>query len=366
MKSFIYLSDRPSGGNNASSSQSDIPLFRIPTALSETQGAERPRRGEITNPVTGPSTRAETASQTEHQGLTISAASQKQYLQAESMSGLVNDQANSENITRTVSSQTDGVVELVPDIPRATLSMSSQQLPESPRPLAHAPTAISKQPSSMDLDPRLFPGPDLPPLLHLPRNNPSTNLDLSKLRLVGVPKKRDGLPLLRMPETGHASQSGMPDLSKIKFLDIPPRTPLDLPQKPSPRPDEPRTAPQWPLLRMTGNHAQTNGIDLSRMRLYEKPPTVRAAWPLLEAPKKAEPPTLIPLETILEFEKGLREQLMPSSTTKAAHGKENIRPSVEYKQRFSRSHETTLQERDNVGTPQPYVKVKDNRNAPSR
>ena len=150
------------------------------------------------------------------------------------------------------------------------------------------------------------------------------------MRLLEIPKRSSETPLLHLPETKPtASQSVVPDLSKIKFLEIQPKRELlennteleGLACAPSKK---------WPLLRMTERQSHPTSIDLNKMRLYENPPSVREAWPLLETPTQAETPQLIPLEKILAFEKRMRDKLKPLTESPThplyPHEKENIQP----------------------------------------
>ena len=170
------------------------------------------------------------------------------------------------------------------------------------------------------------------PLLHLPFTDPASKLDLSKMRLLEIPKRSSETPLLHLPETKPtASQSVVPDLSKIKFLEIQPKRELlenNTEQKGLGTTGAP--SKKWPLLRMTERQSHSTAIDLNKMRLYENPPSVREAWPLLETPRQAETPQLIPLEKILAFEKRMRDKLKPLTESPThplyPHEKENIQP----------------------------------------
>lgn len=200
------------------------------------------------------------------------------------------------------------------------------------------------------------------PLLHLPFTDPASKLDLSKMRLLEIPKRSSETPLLHFPETKPtASQSVVPDLSKIKFLEIQPKRKLlenDTEQKGLSTTGAP--SKKWPLLRMTERQSHPTAIDLNKMRLYENPPSVREAWPLLETPRQAETPQLIPLEKILAFEKRMRDKLKPFTEPPThllyPHEKENIQPPMG-------NIPATVQSTASA-TEQPVAQNK--RNAPSR
>lgn len=200
------------------------------------------------------------------------------------------------------------------------------------------------------------------PLLHLPFTDPASKLDLSKMRLLEIPKRSSETPLLHLPETKPtASQSVLPDLSKIKFLEIQPKRELlenSTEQKGLGTTGAP--SKKWPLLRMTERQSHPTAIDLNKMRFYENPPSVREAWPLLETPRQAETPQLIPLEKILAFEKRMRDKLKPLTESPThplyPHEKENIQPPMG-------NIPATVQSTASA-TEQPVAQNK--RNAPSR
>lgn len=152
------------------------------------------------------------------------------------------------------------------------------------------------------------------------------------MRLLEIPKRSSETPLLHLPETKPpVSQSVVPDLSKIKFLEIQPKGEIlenNTEQKGLGTTGAP--SKKWPLLRMTERQSHPTAIDLNKMRLYENPPSVREAWPLLETPRQAETPQLIPLEKILAFEKRMRDKLKPLTEPPThplyPHEKENIQP----------------------------------------
>lgn len=199
------------------------------------------------------------------------------------------------------------------------------------------------------------------PLLHFPIVDASTKLDLSKMRLLQVPKRSEDSPLLHFPESKPTtSQPAVPDLSKIKFLQIQPKKEIwSNTAQPKGPGIEPAPANNWALLRMTASQARSNDVDLSKMKLYVNPPIVREAWPLLETPRprQAEAPRLIPLEKILAFEKGLRDKLSPfSEPAHYPHEKENIRPPVENKPKLVESH----------SEPQKVMEQENKRNTASR
>lgn len=172
------------------------------------------------------------------------------------------------------------------------------------------------------------------PLLHIPVADPATNLDLNKMKLLEIPKRSSaGSTLLHFPKAEtSSSQPSIPDLSKIKFLEIQSKAAI--------RPHDTQTegsgrasvsSKNWPLLRMGGSHDRSNGVDLRQVKLNAYPPVVREAWPLLETPKREVSPKLIPLEKILAFEKGIRDKLSPFAEPVSLYPqeKENIQPAAE-------------------------------------
>ena len=191
-------------------------------------------------------------------------------------------------------------------------------------------------------------------MLQIPAVDASFKLDLSKMKLLQVPKRSEDTPLLHLPESNPTPQPAVPDLSKIKFVQTPPKREI------WPNAAEtkgPGTAPVPALLRMTGTPARPNGIDMSKMKFYENPPTVREAWPLLETPRRAEVPRLIPLEKILAFEKGLRDKLAPFiEPAHYPYEKENIRPPGENEMKLVKPH----------AEPEEVLKLEDKRNTASR
>lgn len=201
------------------------------------------------------------------------------------------------------------------------------------------------------------------PLLHIPVADPAANLDLNKMKLLEIPKRYSaGSTLLHFPKAEtSSSQPSVPDLSKIKFLEIQPKTAL--------RPHETkaeasRRAPilskNWPLLHMAGSQDRSNGVDLSKVKLNASPPVVREAWPFLETSKREVTPKLIPLEKILAFEKGIRDRLSPFAEPVSLYSqeKENVRPPAENESRERKPHLDP--------NPDPVTEHQSKINAPSR
>ncbi|XP_078354068.1 uncharacterized protein LOC144638717 isoform X1 [Oculina patagonica] len=353
-KMELLLVVRPGDGGQASSLQTGIPLFRIPTLVDSSQSSEVIPPSDKTRQTT----RAETASQTEHHRVTSAASQTLQHSGIPSEQEHVTDRSgqmtntggDGEIVARTAWVQTEPSIEPKQEVSLPFLPLLQQQQASTLQQQFPPPPTTQYQNQARAL-----------PLLHFPVTDPSTKLDLSKMRLLQVPKRSEDSPLLHFPESKPTtSQPAVPDLSKIKFLQIQPKKEIWAntvePKGPG---TEPAPANNWALLRKTGSQARSNGVDLSKMRLYENPPTVREAWPLLETPRptQAEVPMLIPLEKILAFEKGLRDKLSPfGETAHYPHEKENIRPTVENKPKLVKSH----------SEPQKVLEQENKRNTTSR
>ena len=232
-------------------------------------------------------------------------------------------------VAKTASVQTESGVEPKPEGPLPLFPLLQQQQASILQNQLYYPTSNPQPPTSQYQDQNRA----SLPLLRFPFSDASCKLDLSKMRLLEIPKRGTDHSLLQLPESKPSTtESGIPDLSKIKLLEFQPRREL---WKSTAEPKEHGTAPNnWALLRMPKNQASSNGVDLRKLKLLENPPTLREAWPLLEAPRKAETPKLIPLEKILAFEKDLREKLAPfSKRTRHWQEKENIQPNEENKLR---------------------------------
>ena len=371
---------RPGDNREPASLQSSIPLLRIPTVVDGSQSSEVTSHREKT-------AKTETASQTDRQMLASSASQTQQYSGIPSQ-GHVNHRPGQQGLTAYASQtlQPAGIpserdqLTRNPDEQRLTSLASQTPLhsgipPEQGRAFHQTshPVSIQTNPGTgtnraMTLFPLLLPQQQtseqqmqLPnatsnsqptatqhqnqpltnasrmlPLLRFPTADPASQLDLSKMRLLEIPKRSGDSPLLHFPKSkASSSQPTVPDLSKIKFLEIQPKKEIWPNTAESKGPGSAQApSKNWPLLRMTGSQGRANGVDFSKMRLYEHPPpVVREAWPLLETPTKAVTPKLIPLEKILAFEKGIRDKLTPfgEAPSRYPHEKENIRPLVENK-----------------------------------
>ena len=281
--------------------------------------------------------RAETASQTDHHTVTSAASQTLQHAGIPSGKGHLTDESDQvtnnggegQIVASTAWVQTEPSIEPKEEVSRPFFPLLQQQQTYTPQQQVLPPPTTHYQNPARPL-----------PLLHFPIVDASSKLDLSKMRLLQVPKRSEDTPLLHLPESKPTSQPAAPDLSKIKFLQIQPKKELwvDTTEPKGPG-AKPASANNWALLRKTGSQARSNGVDFSKMKLYENPPVVREAWPLLETPRQAEVPRLIPLEKILAFEKGLRDKHAPfSEAAQYPHEKENIRPHVDYKPKQVEPH----------------------------
>ena len=352
---ILYYSCRPGDGSQASTMQTGIPLVRMPTLMDNRSSALIPLSDK-----TRQTTRAETASQTDPHRVTSAASQTLQHSGIPSEQGhvthradqITNTRGDGEVDARTAWVQTEPSMESKPEVPlpffpslqQQQASLLQQQVPYF---TGNPPTPTTQyQNQRRDL-----------PLLHIPVFDPASKLDLNKMKLLQVPKRSEDSPLLHLPESNPTPQPTVPDLSKIKFLQIQHKKEI-WPNAAEPK--GPGTAPvpanNWALLRMTGTRARPS-VDLRKMKLYENPPTVREAWPLLETPRQAEVPRLIPLEKILAFEKGLRDKLAPfSEPVHYPYEKENIRPPGENKLKLVKTH----------AEPQEVVEQEDKRKTASR
>ena len=348
----LHYSCRPGDGSQASATQTGIPLVRIPTLVDSQSSEFIPPSDKRKQ-----TTRAETASQTDPHRVTSAASQTLQHSGIPPGQGhvthrsdqMTNTRSDGEVDGRTVCVQTEPSVEPKPEVPLSFFPL-----------LQHQQASLLQQ-----QDPYTVGNPPPPttqyqnqrrvlPLLHIPVVDASTKLDLSKMKLLQVPKRSEDSPLLHLPESNPTPQPAVPDLSKIKFLQIQPKKEI-WPNAAEPK--GPGTAPVPAILRMTRTPVRSNGVDLSKMKFYENPPTVREAWPLLETPGRAEVPRLIPLEKILAFERGLRDKLAPfSEPARYPHEKENIRPSGENKMKLVKAH----------AEPQENLVQEDKRNTASR
>lgn len=353
--------------------QSGIPLLCIPTVVDSSQGSDLTSHTEKT-------TKAETASQTDRQVLTSAASQTPQYPGIPPVGHVTDQQRLSSLASQTLqvsgippeqgyvthhvqhrltspASQTmqySGIpLEQGHMLPRPTetvfiqteTSMESksaesffsflqhqQQAPGQQIQLSNVTNNPQPPPTQHQNQPLKSTSRPLP-LLQFPVADPASELDLNKMRLLEIPKRSGNSPLLHFPESKHRSlQPTVPDLSKIKFLEIQPKRETWVKTSESNEPGGiPAPTNNWPLLRMTGSQERSNGVDLNKMRLYEYPHPVREAWPLLETPKKEAAPKLIPLEKILAFEKRIRDKLtlFNEPPPRYPHEKENIRPPVE-------------------------------------
>ena len=281
-------------------------------------------------------TRAETASQTDHHRVTSAASQTLQHSGIPCEQGHVTDRCDQmtntgdvgEIAARTAWAQTEPGVEPKQHVSLPFFPLLQQQQPSTLQQQVPPLPTTQYQTQARPL-----------PLLHFPIADASSKLDLSKMRLLQVPKRSEDSPLLHFPEPS-TPQPAAPDLSKIKFLQIQPKKEMWANTAEPKGPGiKPAPANNRPFLRMTGSQARSNDVALSKMRLNENPPRVREAWPLLETPRQAEVPRLIPLDKILAFEKGLRDKLTPfSEPAHYPHEKENIRPPVENKPKMMESH----------------------------
>lgn len=348
----LCYSCRPGDGSQASTMQTGIPLVRIPTLVDSQSSELIPPSGK-----TKQTSRAETASQTDPQRVMSAASQTLKHAEIPSDHGHVTHRSDQMTSTRgdgevderTAWVQTDPIVEPKPEVSLPFFPSLQQQQASIPQQQVPYATSNPPPPTMQYQNQRR-----VLPFLHIPVVDASCKLDLSKMKLLQVPKRSEDTPLLHLPESNPTAQPTVPDLSKIKFLQIPPKKEI-WPNAAEPK--GPGTASVPALLRMTGTPARPNGVDLSKMKFYENPPTVREAWPLLETPRRAEIPKLIPLEKILAFEKGLRDKLEPfSEPPRYPHEKENIRPPGENKMKLVKPH----------SEPQEVVEPEDKRNTASR
>ena len=371
MQHKSVCSYRPGDSREPTTLQTSIPLLRIPTVVDSSQSSEVTSHRETT-------AKTETASQTDRQTLASSASQTQGHVnhqpdqqgltsygsQTLQPSGIPSEQ---DHLTRnrddqrltslasqtplysgipseqgrvlrqtahTVSSQTNPSTEPKPTMALFPLLLPQQQAPILQMQLPNAtsnsqPTATQHQNHPLTSTSRNL------PLLRFPTADPGSQLDLSKMRLLEIPKRSGDSPFLHFPESkASSSQPTVPDLSKIKFLEIQPKKEI-WPNTAESKGHGSAHAPpkNWPLLRMTASQGRSNRVDFRKMRLCEHPPVVREAWPLLETPTKAVTPKLIPLDKILAFEKGIRDKLTPfgEAPSRYPHEKENIRPPVENK-----------------------------------
>lgn len=334
--------------------QTGVPLIRIPTL--ESHNSELVPSSDKTRETT----LAETASQTDPHRVTSAASQTLQHSGIPSNHDHVTYRSNQmpgtrgdgEVDARTAWVQTEPGMEPNPDASFSFFPLLQQQ--QASLLQQQIPYAVGKPPpptTQSQNQRRVL------PLLHIPVFDASSKLDLSKMKLLQVPKRSDDSPLLHLPDSNPTPQPPAPDLSKIKFLQIQAKKEI------WPNAAEskgPCTAPvpvnNWALLRTTESQARPS-VDLSKMKLYENPPTVREAWPLLETPRRAESPKLIPLEKILAFEKGLRDKLTPfSESAHYPHEKENIRPPGENELKLAKTN----------AKPQEILMQEDKRNTASR
>lgn len=337
--------------------QTGIPVVRIPTLVDSSQSSGLiPPSDQIRQ-----TTRAETASQTDHHRVTSAASQTLQHSGIPSDQGhvthqfdqMTNTRGDGEIDARTAWDQTEPSMEPKPDVSLPFFPLLQQQQVSTLQQQVPYPTSNPPPPTTQYQNQRRA-----LPLLHFPVVDASSKLDLSKMKLLQVPKRSEDSPLLHLPESNPTPRPAVPDLSKIKFLQIQPKKEI-WPNAAEPK--GPGTAPvpanNWALLRMTGTPSRSNGVDLSKMKFYENPPTVREAWPLLETPRQTEVPRLIPLEKILAFEKGLRDRLVPfSEPAHYPHEKENIRPPGENKLKLMESR----------AEPQEIMEQENKRNSASR
>ena len=319
--------------------QTGIPLVRIPTFVDNQSSELIPPNDKAKQ-----TTRAETASQTDRHRVTSAASQTLQHSGIPSDQQMTSTRRDGEVDERTAWVQTDPSMEPKPEVPLPFFPLLQQQ---------QASTLQQQVPYT-------FGNPPPPttqrvlPLLHIPVVDASSKLDLSKMKLLQVPKRSEDSPFLHLPESNPTPQPAVPDLSKIKFLQIQPKIVI------WPNAAEskgPGTAPVSALLRTTGTPARPKRVDLSQMKFYENPPTVREAWPLLETPRRTEVPRFIPLEKILAFERGLRDELAPfTEPARYPHEKENIRPPGENKIKLVKAH----------AEPREILEPEDKRNTASR
>lgn len=416
MQSLYIFFSRPGDDGDQTILQSGIPLLRIPTVLDSSQSSELTPQSQSRRQTNN--TKTETGSQTEEQIMTSSFSQTVQFSghdsqslfptasQTQMHSGLL---THKDHLTRpsgpqslmssasqtqvhsglltgkehfprplgphsmpSSASQTQVHSGIPPDQDRvvgqsvqATHALYTQtEVSTEPKPVWPVfPLFLSQQPPHTSQQNRPPSGAQpILPLLHLPFTDPASKLDLSKMRLLEIPKRSSETRLLHFPETKPtASQSVVPDLTKIKFLEIQPKKELlenNTEQKGLGATGAP--SKKWPLLRMTERQSHPTAIDLNKMRLYENPPSVREAWPLLETPRQTETPQLIPLEKILAFEKRMRDRLKPLAEPPThplyPHEKENIQPPMGNKPAVVQSTASAAE--------QPVTQNK--RNAPSR
>lgn len=337
--------------------QAGVPVLRIPTMMGNIQSSEL--NTPLPSGNTRQTTHAETASQTDHKGMMSSASqtfmhsgisAEQGHMPRESEQS-TNNHVDEQIVAKTASVQTEPAVELKPEGPLPFFYLLQQKQASTPQNQLYHPTSNPQPPTSQYQDQNRA-----LPLLRFPVSDASCKLDLSKMRLLEIPKRGTDFPLLQFPESKPStSESVMPDLNKIKLLETHPKKELWTSTAES---KEHRTAPNnWALLSMSKHQAPSNGVDLRNLKLLENPPALREAWPLLEAPRKAETPKLIPLEKILAFEKGLRDKLAPfSERTRYPQEKENIQPTEENK----------LKQKDSHSEPQKIIDQENRRNTVSR
>jgi len=335
--------------------QTGVPLVRIPTFQSQYSELVPP------SDITRQTTLAETASQTDPHRVTSAASQTLQHSGIPSNQDHVTYRSNQmpgtrgdgEVDARTAWVQTEPSMEPNPDASFPFFPLLQQQ--QAYLLQQQVPYAVGKPPpptTQSQNQRRVL------PLLHIPMFDASSELDLSKMKLLQVPKRSDDSPLLHLPDSNPTPQPPAPDLSKIKFLQIQAKKEIWPNAAESKGPGTtPVPVNNWALLRTTESQARPS-VDLSKMKLYENPPTVREAWPLLETPRRAaESPKLIPLEKILAFEKGLRDKLTPfSESPHYPHEKENIRPPEENEVKLVKTH----------AKPQEILVQEDKRNTASR
>ena len=212
------------------------------------------------------------------------------------------------------------------------------RLPSEPPADRSAPNAGSTPKSNKN--PIAPPPHTSPRLLNVDGQRGADTRHVTKLNFLEVPVKRSGLPLLRMPQSVPPSppRPGL-DLSKLRLLEMPTKPPtwkpLHVPEKPNETTGSDKVKllgmqnrdrpPGWPLLRMP--EKQSRMPDLGKMNLLQNPPSSGSLpqWPLLQLHRKSDPPTLVPLATLLAFERErmgtekCRDNIIMSE-------KENLRP----------------------------------------
>ncbi|XP_068726687.1 uncharacterized protein [Montipora capricornis] len=400
----LLLVVRPGEGLKPSTLQSGIPLLRIPTVVDSSQSSELTSQR-------GKTQKAETASQTDRQTLASSASQTPQHSlicsdnhvtrypnhhgltspvsqtmphsgntfnqghvshdqdQQQLMShaseavavkhyGITSHQSHASHPpTHSVYSQTDPNEEIKPKKTFFPFLLHGQQPTDKLIDAAND----SQKPPTFERNNEQFTTATRPlPLLQIPLADPAAKLDLSKMRLLEIPKRSGDSTLFQIPKSKTTiSQPTVPDLSKIKFLEIRPKTetrPRDTETDVSGR--SPISSKDWPLLRMAASRDRLDGVDFGKEKLNVRPPLVREAWPLLESPKKEAGAKLIPLDRILAFEKGIRDKLPPFTEAISLYPleKENIRPTEENESIQRKS----CSDHDSIAEPQ------NKRNAPSR